>query len=643
MLFRSARRSAGDARPDLLDARGWLTWARAQSKADDEGVIEALERALILDSTLSVPVAEFLAQPSARGLCESLLPLVAELGLSDSPEWQVARALADSDPSRALSVLESHALREGTALAGLRWLEAALAARDLDALSRALNAGLVDRLEARGSLQSVADAHALLEASRAPDGDRLQLLDGVSGPGLAWADELRQQVYARWLGECGTRGWELVIGQIEALARDCLDLNALKETASVRLDLERPLRVAVVGAFNAGKSSLINALLGHAVVPVGILPTTATVNRLRWAPDRFARIDFRDVQRPVRVLDHATLAPTLAEEDPAAIESVSIFAPLEPLRQLEIIDTPGFNADRAGHEATALAVGLEAHLLLWVVDATAGLRASDVKNLSLLSPEQTPVLVVVNKCDRLTVAEQEEVMAQLHEELGALELRLLRPPVAISARLAQRGQERGALDALIDSIREATPDLKAAGLARQALRIVMGLQSAQQGEDTDAAGPIEQALSRLTRGSEALRAAWVAELEGALRELWLELRPILGADHAGRSYVAQRARAVLGARLFALVSGSLELNSLPPELRGALWTGLHGLARGLSVALEPEGAAPERALAARVAALLHGETQALLEAWPRGQPDSSATEAARSRRLEALRRALGSS
>ena len=665
----AARSSAGSATPELLDARGWLALARLNLGGDESAVLKALTRALILASgPQGGQVAELLSQSAARGLVGRLLPLAVSLGVADSPEWQVARALAESDPLHALEVLESHAIRQGTALARLRWLEAAMAARDPGALARALSPMFAGAPESGEAASSVNDARALRDALTASDGERLRLLDPVSGAGLAWAEELREQVYARWLMDAGKRGWELIIREAEAIAKDWLDLDALNQTASLRLDLERPLRVAVIGEFNAGKSSLINALLGQAVVPVGILPTTATVNRLRWAPDRFARVDFRDIQRPARVLDHGALAATLKEEDPAAIDSVSIFAPLEPLRHLELIDTPGFNADRAAHEAMAVAAALQAHLLLWVLDATAGLKASDARCLSLLAPEQTPIAVVVNKCDRLSESEKAEVMEHVHAGLSELKLRSLLPPVAMSAKLAQQshaGDEQArlasgqaVLDAMIERIRESALELKAGALGRRLLRVLASLQSRQEQGYAAAvrlsARARERALSRLTRGSEALQAAWAADLEGVLGELGLELAPILDADQAAARYVADRVQRVLGERFFRLVLDSLELEGLPVTAREQLRAGLTGLARGLSVALAPDGALPGRRLAERAATLLHSETQRLLQACPpapqsgsvpaaqSGAGHCSGTEAARWRRLEALRRVLGS-
>ena len=48
--------------------------------------------------------------------------------------------------------------------------------------------------------------------------------------------------------------------------------------ASIR-QLDALFLVVIVGEFNAGKSAFINALLGQALVPEGVTPTTARIHR----------------------------------------------------------------------------------------------------------------------------------------------------------------------------------------------------------------------------------------------------------------------------------------------------------------------------------------------------------------------------
>ena len=54
--------------------------------------------------------------------------------------------------------------------------------------------------------------------------------------------------------------------------------EALAQVVAARERLARPLTIAIMGEFSAGKSTFVNALLGEAVAPMGVLPTTTTIN-----------------------------------------------------------------------------------------------------------------------------------------------------------------------------------------------------------------------------------------------------------------------------------------------------------------------------------------------------------------------------
>src|SRR5205807_2060433 len=57
---------------------------------------------------------------------------------------------------------------------------------------------------------------------------------------------------------------------------------------------DHPLTVLIVGEFNAGKTTLVNALLGEAILPTGIVPTTATINVIGNGHEHSATVVYRD-------------------------------------------------------------------------------------------------------------------------------------------------------------------------------------------------------------------------------------------------------------------------------------------------------------------------------------------------------------
>src|SRR5690349_2686085 len=70
------------------------------------------------------------------------------------------------------------------------------------------------------------------------------------------------------------------------------DKQRLLDTAS---DLrEMFLMVVVIGEFNAGKSTFVNALLGDSVLPMGITPTTDVIELVRYTSNKTHKAELRD-------------------------------------------------------------------------------------------------------------------------------------------------------------------------------------------------------------------------------------------------------------------------------------------------------------------------------------------------------------
>src|SRR5271165_6077782 len=55
------------------------------------------------------------------------------------------------------------------------------------------------------------------------------------------------------------------------------------ERELVRKLSEDRFHLVVVGEFNHGKSTFVNALLGESVLATGVTPTTAAIHHLKWA------------------------------------------------------------------------------------------------------------------------------------------------------------------------------------------------------------------------------------------------------------------------------------------------------------------------------------------------------------------------
>ncbi|HVR01492.1 MAG TPA: dynamin family protein, partial [Polyangia bacterium] len=439
-LTRAARRA--DAPPALF--------AEAAAAAADAGLAERLLREGLArapeDGGLRVALARHLAR---AGRADEALTLALTSVASDSTS---APALAALREAYAASARWREALavarREtdlGVPPAPATRLALALAAHDRDDLGRlAANDGAgadagqpipVDAL--RSFLGGTASNDALVALARlAPDEAARRFVVSAHAPAPPPDGNLIGLL--RWAHELAARTPALV-----ALA---VDVGRALEA------FDRPLLVAVMGEFNAGKSSFVNALVGEEIAPTGVTPTTATVNVLRHRPAAGGRVVYHD--GTVRDLGAASVGPflrELSEAQAAAVRVVEIFHPLEALRRVEIVDTPGLNSIRPEHEKVARDFLVEADALVWVFAIGQAAKASEKEALALAHAEGKHVLGVLNKIDGASDEDVETVARHVRGGVGTL----VDDVIPFSATRALEARRAGRPDAATDALEAA--------------------------------------------------------------------------------------------------------------------------------------------------------------------------------------------
>ena len=227
-------------------------------------------------------------------------------------------------------------------------------------------------------------------------------------------DPVRQALYddtSRFVAEIGP-----------ALEGVGVDAATRKALADAREQLALPFLLVVVGEFNAGKSALINALLGAQVLEEGVTPTTASVGILSYGPELTRR------SRPDGTRE--------------------VTAPVELLRELAIVDTPGTNAVLREHEALTRDFLPRADLVLFVASADRPYTESERAFLQAIREWGKKVVLVLNKADLLrSDTDLAEVVAFVRQRAG--ETLGVEPLVfPLSAWAAQRAREQGDAAAL---------------------------------------------------------------------------------------------------------------------------------------------------------------------------------------------------
>ena len=160
----------------------------------------------------------------------------------------------------------------------------------------------------------------------------------------------------------------------------------------------REYRVAVIGEFKRGKSSLVNAIIGSEVLPTDILPMTAAITRVTYGTERKILIRYRDGHTEentvAQLMEYATKYDEQKAKRAAAVEEIEVSYPSPFLKNhIDIIDTPGLNDTDKMTEVTLGVLG-EVDAALVVISANYPISMTE-KNLiiDLISRRQIRHLV----------------------------------------------------------------------------------------------------------------------------------------------------------------------------------------------------------------------------------------------------------
>jgi hypothetical protein len=241
------------------------------------------------------------------------------------------------------------------------------------------------------------------------------------------------------------------VAALHRLAELAAEFGADRLTRETRSLAERvaagQFYVACVGQFKRGKSTLLDALVGEAVLPTGVAPVTTVPTVLRYGGERRARV--RSEQAGWSEVAARELEQFVAEEhnpqNRKRIAGVEVFVPSPLLAGgMCLVDTPGLGSVFASNTAATQAFIPHIDAAIVVVGADPPISGEELDIVEAVAVHVEHLLFVLNKADR--VSEQERSAAVVFSR-RVLQERLRRPVEAVfevSAleRLEGRGPER---------------------------------------------------------------------------------------------------------------------------------------------------------------------------------------------------------
>lgn len=188
-------------------------------------------------------------------------------------------------------------------------------------------------------------------------------------------------------------------------------LAVLKET--IRM-LEDTFLVVVVGEFNAGKSSFINALLNTEALAEGVTPTTAQINLIRYGETE--------------------------KKSPVENWGLLLELPASLLESMSFVDTPGTNAVISEHEILTKWFLPRADMVLFLTSADRPFSESERKFLEAIRDWGKKTVIIMNKIDLFTNPEDLNNVTNFVQENAVKLLGCELPVIPVSARLAKKAR-----------------------------------------------------------------------------------------------------------------------------------------------------------------------------------------------------------
>jgi GTPase SAR1 family protein len=280
--------------------------------------------------------------------------------------------------------------------------------------------------------------------------------------------------------------------------------------------------VACVGQFKRGKSTLLNALIGHSVLPTAVVPVTSVPTIIRYGERLSARVRFQSAAWTYIAVSAVEeyVSEGKNPENAKGVVGVEIFVP-SPLLEtgMCLVDTPGLGSVFAGNTAATQAFIPHIDAAIIVIGTDPPLSGDELQLVETVSQEVHDLVFVLNKADRADAAERCVALEFARRVLETC-LRSTSPPIfEVSAldRLNKSGPERDwgqLVHALEDLVLHSGRSLVRKATDRGIRRTAHQLLAVIKEERNAVERPLEESERRIARLRETL-----GESEIAMRDL----------------------------------------------------------------------------------------------------------------------------
>ena len=228
-----------------------------------------------------------------------------------------------------------------------------------------------------------------------------------------------------------------------------------------------PIEIAIVGQFSSGKSTFLNALLSKDVLPMGITPVTSKVTYINYAEEYRLKITYKSGVEKYLPVEEIAKFNDQREAVVDDIKYLTIYAPIELLKEISFVDTPGLNSRSQADTQETLKALNDVGGIIWL---------SLIDNAGKLSEEETleqymqnfqeKSLCILNQKDKFTHEQIEATKEYIESKFSKYFTKVtpISAKMALQARVQQKdlqlqAAEQKFLDLITEAIKKGAYDV----------------------------------------------------------------------------------------------------------------------------------------------------------------------------------------
>lgn len=236
---------------------------------------------------------------------------------------------------------------------------------------------------------------------------------------------------------------EGLVGDIKRIKAALLDpkfMPSSKLEAILDKQLRRaryPMEVAITGQFSAGKSTFLNALLSKNILPTGITPVTSKVNFINYGEEYKLKITYKSGAEEYHSIENIAAFTDQRQKDMDDIKYLTLYAPMDILKDISFVDTPGLNSQSQSDTDTTKSVLRDVGGIIWLTLIDNAGKLSEAKILEeYMQQFKNKSLCVLNQKDKFTPEQVDTTVKYIKDKFG----KFFAQVTPISAKLALEGR-----------------------------------------------------------------------------------------------------------------------------------------------------------------------------------------------------------